>query len=287
VNGGKILALFLPVRISLMKGFFQPITSRSIVYGSVLYSSGNEGIEAVDLLISTYIHEANKKPLFTELRNLTDLTEIQPLLSKQGFQYEDHLNYLINLDKPVEAIFNSIGSRTRKTLRHSFNKESVIIEEINEKEELELCYNLIRQTYLGARVPLADSSLFDAAFDILYPLGMIRFTSARVNKSIASTSVELLYKKAIYGWYGGTDRSLSSYSPNEILTWNILKWGAENGFELYDFGGAGKPGKKYGVRDFKAKFGGELVCYGRNTCVHKPLLFKLSKIGYSIFRRFL
>jgi len=192
VSGGKILALILPVKISLMKGFFQPITSRSIVYGSVLYSSGYEGIEALELLVSTYIHEANNKPLFTELRNLTDLGEIQPLLSKQGFQYEDHLNYLINLNRPIEAIFNSIGSRTRKTLRHGFNKESVIVEEINEKEELELCYNLIKQTYWGARVPLADSSLFDAAFDILYPLGMIRFTSASVDKSIASASVELL-----------------------------------------------------------------------------------------------
>jgi len=67
--------------------------------------------------------------------------------------------------------------------------------------------------------------------------------------------------------------------------WHVLKWGAENGYKVYDFGGAGKPSEKYGVRDFKSKFGGDLVCFGRNTCVHAPALMRLSQVGYSIYRR--
>ena len=72
-----------------------------------------------------------------------------------------------------------------------------------------------------------------------------------------------------------------------MLTWGILEWGAKNGYSLYDFGGAGKPDEKYGVRDFKAKFGGELVNFGRNICVHSPRLLKISKLGYQLLRRFL
>jgi serine/alanine adding enzyme len=41
------------------------------------------------------------------------------------------------------------------------------------------------------------------------------------------------------------------------------------------------------VRDFKAKFGGELVCFGRNTCVHAPGALWLSKQGYRLLRRWL
>jgi hypothetical protein len=52
---------------------------------------------------------------------------------------------------------------------------------------------------------------------------------------------------------------------------------------VYDFGGADKPNEKYGVRDFKAKFRGNLVCYGRNTCVHTPLVLHLSKIGCRLY----
>jgi lipid II:glycine glycyltransferase (peptidoglycan interpeptide bridge formation enzyme) len=69
--------------------------------------------------------------------------------------------------------------------------------------------------------------------------------------------------------------------------WYILEWGVKNGYRVYDFGGAGKPGEEYGVRNFKAKFGGQLVCFGRNIYIHKPLQLKLSKLGYAIYRRFL
>jgi lipid II:glycine glycyltransferase (peptidoglycan interpeptide bridge formation enzyme) len=71
-----------------------------------------------------------------------------------------------------------------------------------------------------------------------------------------------------------------------MLTWHVLSWGVSNGYRLYDFGGAGKPGEDYGVRLFKAKFGGELVNFGRFVNVHKPLLLKISKPGYQIFQKF-
>jgi lipid II:glycine glycyltransferase (peptidoglycan interpeptide bridge formation enzyme) len=113
---------------------------------------------------------------------------------------------------------------------------------------------------------------------------MVRFSLARVGDVAAAVSVDLLYKDIAYGWYGGTDREYSSYMPNELLTWHILKWGAENGYRLYDFGGAGKPEEEYGVRDFKAKFGGELVSYGRDMYVHAPILMPIIAKLYDLSR---
>ena len=113
---------------------------------------------------------------------------------------------------------------------------------------------------------------------------MIRFTQARAGDVIVAISVELLYKDKIFGWYGGVDRTYTLYRANEFLMWQILDWGSRNGYRQYDFGGAGKPNEKYGVRDFKAKFGGELVCYGRNTYVHKPKLLSISQRGYQLLR---
>jgi hypothetical protein len=56
---------------------------------------------------------------------------------------------------------------------------------------------------------------------------------------------------------------------------------------VFDFGGGGRADEEYGVRDFKAKFGGELVNYGRNVCVHGPVRLALSRAGYRLTRRFL
>jgi hypothetical protein len=64
----------------------------------------------------------------------------------------------------------------------------------------------------------------------------------------------------------------------------VTSMGKEHKFRLFDFGGAGKPCEKYGVREFKAKFGGELVSFGRYIFVHSPFLFGLCKVGYGIWQ---
>lgn len=287
IDDHRVLALFLPVRVSLYDGYLRYLTTRSIVFGSVLCRSDEDGCEALKLLLRTYKHEMDWKSLFTELRNVSPIEELQQILSQEGFIYEDHLNYLIDLDHSPEIVFQNIGKRTRKNIRHGINRAQVIVEEVMERSQLASCYDLLCKTYQAAQVPLADYSLFEAAFDILHPKRMVRFTLARVGDDPAAVSVELLYKDVLYGWYGGMDRTYSSCIPNELLAWHVLKWGAENGYRHYDFGGAGKPDEEYGVRSFKAKFGGKLVCYGRNIWIPRPLLLRVCKTGYETYRRFL
>lgn len=284
-NDDQVLTLLLPVQITLKDGLLRRLTTRSVAYGSVLCASNAAGKQASATLFRTYAQEAGSEALFTELRNLSDLNTIQSMLNDCGFVYKDHLNYLIDLDRPTEAIMQGIGKRTRKKIRRNLRRDELTIEEVTQREQLTDWYAILRQTYNRARVPLADRSLFEAAFDILYPRGMAKFLVARVNEACAAVSIELLYKDTMYAWYGGMDRAYSAFYPNEVLMWHILQWGAEHGYKVYDFGGAGRPDEEYGVRAFKAKFGGELVSFGRNTCAHAPFLLHLSELGYRIYRR--
>ena len=71
------------------------------------------------------------------------------------------------------------------------------------------------------------------------------------------------------------------------LLWRVLEQGNMDGFKTYDFGGAGRPDQESGLRDFKAKFGGRLVAYGRNMKVHSPNLLRLSEAGYGVYRSLL
>lgn len=281
---GKPLTLLLPVRITLMDGLLRQFTTRAVVYGSVLCAPGPEGRKALETLLRVYARETGGSLLFTELRNLSDLNTLQPVLKECGFRYEDHLNYLVDLNRPPEAVLQGFGRRTRKRIRHALREGRVTVRDIQRREDVVLCYELLRASYAVAKVPLADRSLFEAAFDILQPQGMVKFLLAWIDDDPVAGSVELIYKGTIYGWYGGVDRDFSAYVPNELLMWHVLRWGAENGYRLYDFGGAGKPDEEYGVRDFKAKFGGQLVCYGRNTCLHAPTRLAISKVGYQVYR---
>jgi len=286
-DNNRPLALLPTVEVTLMDGLLRRLTTRAIAYGSILCVTGSHRQKVLTLLFRTYKKETKRHLLFTEFRNLSNMAEIQPILTEHGFCYEDHLNYLIDLSRPPEQILQSIGKRTRKLIRKGLRDNMVEMSEVTNRAELGEWYKTLKKTYVYSQVPLADHSLFEAAFEELHPKQMAKFLLAKVDGKIAACSVELPLKDAMYGWYGGSDREYSRYLPNELLIWHILEWGAGNGYRVYDFGGAGKPDEEYGVRNFKAKFNGELVCFGRNTLVHSETLFKFSTIGYQLYRRFI
>lgn len=286
VEGERVLALMLPVDVTLYS-WLRRFTSRSIIYGGVLCDPSLEGYEALSHLLAQYKKETRNRNLFTEVRNISDTSEFQSTFQNNTFIYEEHLNYLINLSRTPQEIFQGFHKRMRKQISRGLRKDLLTIETVREKNQLEVCYDLLERTYQRANVPLAHRSLFESAFDVLYSKEMVKFFNAYVDGIPVSTSVELFYKDVIYGWYGGMDRTYTTYTPNELLMWHILGWGAENNYRVYDFGGAGKPDEDYGVRDFKAKFGGDLVNFGRNVWISHPNIFHISKAGYEIYRRVL
>jgi serine/alanine adding enzyme len=285
-EGGRVLALLLPVRVTLLNGLLCRFTTRAVVYGSVLCAPGTEGQQALAMLLRTYKREVKGSPLFTELRNLSDLRDVQSVLNECGFAYEEHLNFLIDLDQPEETIWRKISKSGRRNVRKSC-KKGTIIEELTERQKLTIAYQLLRETYARVQIPLPSPTLFEAAFDILAPRGMFKIFLARVDEHYVGTRFLLMHKGRIIDWYAGDDRAFSAYCLNELLVWHTLSWGKEHHFHLFDFGGAGKPDEDYGPRKFKARFGHTLVNYGRNICIHHPHFLRFSQWGYQLYRRFL
>ena len=94
----------------------------------------------------------------------------------------------------------------------------------------------------------------------------------------------LTFKQRVYLWYGGLTRATEG-SPCSLLRWHELCWARENGYDVYDSGGAGWPDVPYGVREFKRKFGGELVQFGRYRKVLSPWMLALAERAYSLRRK--
>lgn len=279
-----ILALLLPVNISLMSGPFYHWTTRAVVNGSVICIPGEEGKESLKLLLNAYNREMHNRILFTEFRNSFDLSDIQPTLIECKYYFEDHLNYLIDLDQTEETLWRSISKSGRQSIRSSEHK-GTIVEEISERTQIKIVYQLLQGVYSRIHVPLADISLFEAAYDILAPSHMLKVFFARVDDQFIGTTIILMHNRRIILWYLASDRGFSSYSSGELLMWRIIQWGKEHGFHEFDLGGGGKPNEEYGPRKFKAKFGGKSVYYGRNICIHSPFRLQFSKQIYSWIRK--
>ena len=94
-----------------------------------------------------------------------------------------------------------------------------------------------------------------------------------------------LSNKTMYEWFVcGRDGEHKTIFPSELATYAGLSYSASNGFGKFDMMGAGKPDEHYGVRDFKARFGGELVEHGRFIKIFNRLQYKIGELGLSIKR---
>ncbi|MBI5351463.1 MAG: GNAT family N-acetyltransferase [Chloroflexi bacterium] len=283
---GQVVSLFTPVQISLMNGLFQLFTTRTVSFGSILFYPEVDNQEALEKLLHTYARKTTGITLFTELRNQNDTRKVQPILQECGFNFQDHLNYLINLDRTEDEIWKGFSKSIRKHI-HTAQKKNLIIHEITDRLQIPIAYNLLKRAYHRIKIPLPTLNFFEAAFDVLVPKKMLKIFLAQADDSYISTRMVLIYKDRITDWYTGSDRSFAQYFPEEFIIWHILQWGKLHGYHLFDFGGAGLPGEQYGPRIFKEKFGGDLVNFGRSTYIHHPVLLTISRIGYAILRRLL
>ena len=101
---------------------------------------------------------------------------------------------------------------------------------------------------------------------------------------IPRLNISFLLKRQIQYWCG-KDGVYPHVFPSCYATYAGIKYAAEHGCERFDMMGAGKPDEAYGVRDFKAKFGGSEVEHGRFLCVTKPLLYKIGVLGVKLLKK--
>jgi len=280
---GSAVALLPTVEVALTGGVLAPWTSRAVAYGGVLYVHDPDGNRAVAALLSAYRRGIRGRVLFTELRHACDARNLRPMLEGTGFSHEGHLNYLIRLDKPEVELWTALSKSAQQRIRSAV-KKGVVVKEVTDAARCDDAYELLGQVYRRAQIPLADRSLFQAALSLLRPLDMLRIFTAHLGEQTIGVRFLLLHQGRMLDWYAGVDRAFATYSPNELLVWHALQWGQAHCFEMFDFGGAGRPDEPYGPREFKAKFGGELVNFGRDVLVHAPARLRLSRSIYAAAR---
>ncbi|MFZ2339148.1 MAG: GNAT family N-acetyltransferase [Bacteroidales bacterium] len=280
-----IIGLLIAYIHKEFKGFAGEFTSRAIIWGGPLILE-NDPVTA-ELLIEELNIICRKKAVYSQFRNLWDIGHYKNNFEKAGYKYEDHLNFLFNLNIGEELLWKNIHPTRRKQINRSIKRgvNSRISDELMQ-DELEGCYFILKQVYDSAKLPYPDFEYFQRVFQILGKLGYLKTILATLDEKIIGFRFFLAYKGLLYDWYAGSLPEHHDKYPNDLLPWELMKWGSNNGYHIFDFGGAGKPGVPYGVRDYKMKFGGQLVNYGRYEKVHKPIIMMLARIGFKIWRLF-
>jgi serine/alanine adding enzyme len=263
------------------KGILGLISSRLVIMGGPLVKDNDPA--RAGQLISEMDRLASRKCIYTQYRNLLDVSCFSDLFKKNKYDFEEHLNILVDLTKPREQLWKEAHVKRRNEIKRGEKKGSIVLE-VTDPENFRVSYDILNEVYHRAKLPLPDFDYFEKTWNTLSEKKLFRCFGAFYEDRLIGTMYVLCFKETLYDWYAGSYRSDYDKNPNDIIPWNIFLWGKENGYHRFDFGGAGKPGVPYGVRDYKKQFGGEFVNFGRYTRIYNPFLFRIATAGFRIYQ---
>lgn len=263
------------------KGFLGSFTARSILMGCPLVKDNDATIGMQ--LLTFYEQHIAKEVIYSQVRNLYDMSWLRTSFEQLNYKYEEHLDIIVNLRKERDELWNDMQSNGRGRIRKA-QKNGLLVKPIFNEIDKDIAYTILVEVYHRARLPLASKILFDNAIKCLTESNNLIYFGAYYNDVLVGIRIVLVCGKKAYDWYGGSFSAYYQLNPNDIIPWQIFCYLKEQGIDEYDWGGAGNPNKPYGVRDYKKKFGGELVHYGRYEKVNKPLLMLIGRIGFYILK---
>ena len=273
-----VIVGYVTLERSAIKQYF---TCRSIIIGGPLLAEDISDDALSALLVAA--KQVTKGAIYVETRNFNDYSNWKGIFEQCGFQYQPHLNFHVDTTKPWETIENNIGKHRRKYIRLSY-RDGVEVELKPTLQQVKEYYAVLQDLYrTKVKMPLQPWSFFER----LYHLPSCKYLLVLYNNQVVGGSICMTLKNhGVYEWYAcGKDGVYRNIHPSSVTKHIGMKYAADNGYKVFDMMGAGKPNEAYGVRDFKAEFGGKLVEHGRFLCIRKPLLYWIGKMGVKMLKK--
>ena len=259
------------------------LSRRLIVWGGPLVANASPAqVQAVTRGLLTELKKhASSRSIYVEFRNFFDTADLQKTFEQSGFEYKAHLNYLVKTDEEAAVKKRMSSSRTRQI--KSSLKMGATIAEARSEDDVVAFYKILHNLYQEkVKKPLSGLDLFlkfwksgiGKFFVVLYE-----------DRVVGGIMCPVFDNKVIYEWYiCGEDGLAQGLHPSVLATWAPIEYGYQHGFGHFDFLGAGKPDQDYGVREFKARFGGDEVNFGRYEMVVNKPLYEVGKLGLKVYQ---
>jgi lipid II:glycine glycyltransferase (peptidoglycan interpeptide bridge formation enzyme) len=270
------------VLVKLKTRILGRLANRLIMFGSPLYVDSPQGRAGVQLIIERAKRLVQANGLFLEIRNSEQFPKTPGDVDLDNFDYIPYQNYLLDLSLGTETLWASLSGYTRNHVRKSAKKGGIVRD--MREEELDTVIDMIRNLYIRRDIPMLDPSIFRNALSILKPAGNIRAIVLEFDRQLVAARISLSYARTVYDWYAASVPGFNDLAANEVLAWNSIKWGADNDYRIFDFGGGAIKGQDYGPAKFKEKFHGEMVEFGRFRHAPNPLIYAIASKAYEMRR---
>lgn len=261
-----------------LKGY---LSRRAIINAGPLLAKDID-VASIISLLKTLKKDLSNKAIYIEIRNFFNYSRFNSIIEQSGFQVIPHLNFQI--DTQSENIVNSnLGKSRKRDIKVTLRDGASLVTEPKESQIVEY-YRILDNLYkTKVKTPLFPLSFFTSLNKMKE--GHIILVEYD-DKIVGGTVCVGIPGQPLYEWFAcGEDGLYKNIHASTLATYGGIQFAAQNGYPIFDMMGAGKPDEGYGVRDFKAKFGGKLVEDGRYLAVLNPLLYKIGEVGVKIIKK--
>lgn len=228
-------------------------------------------------------------PIYIETRNFNDYSRWKEAFEKAGFAYQPHLNFHVDCTDS-NLLWERMSENRKRQVRRAQNTDHCI-DRVQKESCLEGAkntdiiewYQILERLYkTKVKTPLWPLEFFLEA----YRQGVGHFQLVKHEEKVIGGSMLVQDEKSAYEWFEcGMNKAYKEQYPSVMATYAGMEYAAAHGISRYDMMGAGEPGVPYGVRDFKAEFGGEQVEHGRFLHICKPWLYRLGVFVVRIMKK--
>ena len=163
VQNNEIQGLLVAV-IQKETGYKGKFSTRSIIYGGPLVKNNSDNI--TEIILQAYNAIANKRVIYTQIRNIYCHKELIESYAKCGFKYTKHLNYIIPISTADELKKRISESKLRQIKKGLKIGTSII--EATQEEQVKVLYGLLKNLYKNKiKQPLPDYSFFINFFNLI------------------------------------------------------------------------------------------------------------------------
>jgi hypothetical protein len=313
-KGNALKGILLGVTLREMTGLAGYFSSRTVIYGGPLIAPDvNDREDALRAMLEGLIKKVRNHAIFIQFRNFFSHEAYRDVFTEKGFNLRDRLNLLVDTSSRETVIRNMSESRWRQIRKGlgigrlgdlkigrfgdlkigglgdlgigGFAK-IIIPDKVGQVRDF---YDILFDLYKHkVKKPLPSWEFFEQFYHISREgrLGVILLVEYK-GKIIGGIIAPVTPGKTIFEWYVcGLDQEYKEVHPSVLATWAALEYAVKNNIPRFDFMGVGIPERDYGVRDFKARFGGEMVNYGRFARINNRFFFSISEVGYNVLSLF-
>ncbi len=202
--------------------------------------------------------QETKSLLLEEAKNLTHSESVDYLeLRNQEKGFEDlpakdlYVGFEREIFKDLDANMEAIPRKSRRMVR--VGEKEGLTHEFGMNGPVSTFYKIFAQSYHRLGSPVFPKRLFENLLKVFKDQANILIVRTKEGIPIAGV-LSFFFKETVLPYYAGSLSEYRSLAPNDYMYWQLLKYGWERGYKVFNFGRS-KVGT--GSYDFKRHWGFE------------------------------